>query len=250
MTIASKQSSPIYQAVFISDLHLHPQMPEISKRFDAFVKWAAHSTQTLYILGDFFHVWPGDEAMDAWSEAIADQLAWLKTQGVKTYFMSGNRDFLLGKGFLERACMTLLPEPSTIQLDNLSVLLVHGDRYCTRDVSHQCLRWLTRNRLFKSLFLRLPYALRTKLVNRVREHSQQHRQKPYEQMAVVESSVLRHVKKMKVDCLIHGHTHQPGLTEQPHYRRYVLSDWDDLPSLLCYNRTNGLFFAREGVFNG
>lgn len=247
---AAASSSASYQAVFISDLHLHPQMPEISKRFDAFIQWAARSTQSLYILGDFFHVWPGDEALDEWSDAIANQLAWLKTQGVKTYFMPGNRDFLLGQTFLDRACMTLLPEPSVIQLDNLSILLVHGDRYCTRDISHQCLRWLTRNALFKCLFLRLPYSLRARLVNRVRTHSQNNRQKPYEHLGVVESSVLRHVKKTKVHYVIHGHTHQPGLIKQPTYQRYVLSDWDDLPILLCYNKTKGLLLNRQEVLNG
>ncbi len=243
-----------HDAVFISDLHLHPEMPVITERFRTFVQWAVKSTKSVYILGDFFHVWPGDEGLNAWSEEIAAQLAWLAKQNVRLYFMVGNRDFLLGKKFFQEANLIELSEPSVIQLGNQSVLLTHGDRYCTRDKSHQYLRILTRNRVFKTLFLKLPYHFRDCIVNRVRQHSQTNRYKPVERMAVVASAVISHLNAYQVDCLIHGHTHQPGLSEHTDkyrkYQRYVLSDWDENPLILCYNKTNNFKFELLGSCYG
>lgn len=243
-----------HQAVFISDLHLHPDMPTITRRFEQFIQWAAESTSSVYILGDFFHVWPGDEALDEWSEHIADQLAWLSEQGVVVYLMVGNRDFLLGDRFFQRAKLIEMVEPCVIQLGEQSVLLVHGDRYCTRDITHQHLRRLTRNRWFKKGFLRLPYQLRSRIVNHVRAHSQMNTRKPMDRMAVVESAVIRHLRQQGVNTLIHGHTHQPGLTvhqdENSKYRRFVLSDWDEKPLIMCYNLSGDFLFERSGDVNG
>lgn len=242
------------EAVFISDIHLHPEMPAITNRFYEFIQWAAKHTHSVYILGDFLHVWPGDDAMDTWSGAIADQLAWLSSQGVQVYFMPGNRDFLMGKQFLARANMQKLVESTVIQLGDDRVLLVHGDRYCTLDKGHQWLRRLTRNRLFSSLFLRLPYALRARIVNQVREYSQSNQFKPADQMVVVPSTMLRHLRRHKVETVIHGHTHKPGLTThrdtRGHYQQYVLSDWDENPRLMCYNYSKKFYFDLFGGLYG
>ncbi len=236
------------EAVFISDLHLHPQESAITDRFHYFIQWAASNTQSVYILGDFFHVWPGDEALDAWSQSIATQLAWLAARGVKLYFMHGNRDFLLGERFAKLASMTILAEPTVITLDGKSVLLVHGDRYCVRDKGHRWLRRLTRNAIFPALFLRLPYKIRAKLVNKVREHSQANRKKSIPYMDIVTPVMLSHMQQLHVRFLVHGHIHKPGLmTHEYHgenYYQYVLSDWDDIPSLMCYDRANGFYFVR------
>lgn len=233
-------------AVFISDLHLHPDDEALSHRFNSFVKWASTQVQSVYILGDFFHVWPGDDGLDAWSEGIAAQLAWLHQQGVALYFMPGNRDFLVGPRFAAEACLTLLQEPTRIILGETHVLLVHGDRYCTRDRGHQWLRRLTRNAWFTPLFLSLPYSIRKKWVNQVRQHSQENRHKSAEQMAVVPSSMIRHMQQHDVCMVIHGHTHQPGLTKHEvngvSYQQYVLSDWDDKPLLMCYDKSKGFYF--------
>ena len=236
------------EAVFISDLHLHPDETAITERFNRFITWAAINARHVFILGDFFHVWPGDDALDAWSGSIADRLTWLTTQGVTLYFMPGNRDFLLGDDFAKRAGVTKLTEPDIITLGDERVLLVHGDRYCTRDKGHQWLRRLTRNALFPKLFLRLPLSWREGLVNKVRESSQSNCSKSALQMDVVASDMLSHMQTLKINTVIHGHTHKPGLTTHDShgasYRQYVLSDWDDSPLVLCYSLARGFYFNR------
>ena len=235
-------------AVFISDLHLHPDEASITERFQRFIQWASTHTRAVYILGDFFHVWPGDDALDAWSSSIIHQLAGLSQQGVALYFMPGNRDFLLGHAFAALAGITMLKEPSIIRLGDERVLLVHGDRYCTADRGHQWLRRLTRNRVFPRAFMCFPLAFRERLVNTVRTRSQSNRTKPPLQMDVVVTTVLNHMRTLGVHILVHGHTHKPGLTTYVHhgvtYRRYVLSDWDDNPLLMCYDKANGFYFDR------
>lgn len=235
-------------AVFISDLHLNQQEGAITERFYHFIEWAAFNTKVVYILGDFFHVWPGDDALDDWSESIAKRLSWLASQGVKLFFMHGNRDFLLGERFAKLASITLLNEPTVIMLGDTSVLLAHGDRYCTEDKGHQWLRRLTRNAIFPAIFLRLPYKMRAKLVNKVRQHSQANRTKPTAYMDIVVSVMLEHMQQMGVQILVHGHIHKPGLITHEYqgtsYLQYVLSDWDDNPIFLCYDGANGFYFKR------
>lgn len=236
------------EAVFISDLHLHPNESVITERFNRFIEWAAYNTKSVYILGDFFHVWPGDDALDVWSQSIALQLSSLASQGVRLYFMHGNRDFLLGERFFTLASMTPLSEPAIITLGGVKIALVHGDRYCTSDKGHQWLRRLTRNSIFPAFFLRIPYAFRCKLVNEVRTRSQANRYKSMTSMDVVAPVMLNHMQQLGVKVLVHGHTHKPGLTRHElhgkNYQQYVLSDWDDSPLLMCYDRSNGFYFVR------
>lgn len=230
-------------AVFISDLHLHPQRNDIQERFNQFIAWCKTvSIKRIYILGDFFHAWAGDDALDEWSRGVAEQLQELTQLNIQLYYMHGNRDFLLGPRFAKLAGWTILTEPNLIKLGNEKVLLVHGDRYCIKDKAHQRFRVLTRNSLFFSLFLRLPLSFRLKLVNKVRQISQNSQYKPMEQMDVCIDAVLRHMSQMKTMTLIHGHTHKQGLSVYDvhgvKWKRYVLSDWDDMPSVLCYHNTN------------
>lgn len=237
-----------YQAVFISDLHLHPNEPRITTRFFQFIDWAAANTESVYILGDFFHAWAGDDGMDDWSKTIAERLLWLSKQQVVIYFMHGNRDFLVGKQFARAAGMTLISEPTSIQLGTQKILLVHGDRYCTKDRSHQWFRRLTRNRWFTPIFLTIPFYLRNKMVNKIRTHSQTNKRKHYDQMDVVVQPMLNHLNAHSINYLVHGHTHKPGLIKHQYngviYYQYVLSDWDDRPQLLCYHNTKGLLFVQ------
>src|SRR5687768_7344593 len=120
-------------AVFISDLHLNPEEPFITARFNSFIDWAAKNTSKLFILGDFFHVWSGDDALDEWSEEIVKRLLWLTKQQVTVYFMRGNRDFLIGEEFARKANVILLQEPTVLNLEGERIFLVHGDGYCTLD---------------------------------------------------------------------------------------------------------------------
>lgn len=231
--------------VFISDLHLHPQETAITERFHCFIQWAAKHASTVYILGDFFHAWPGDDALDSWSESIAAQLKGLHDQGIKLYFMPGNRDFLIGKRFAKLASLILLKDPTTITLDGTKILLVHGDRYCTSDKSHQWFRKMTQNPLFKTLFLWLPYSLRSAIVNQVRQHSQMNKKKPLNNMKIVVPSMMKHMDQFGVKTVIHGHIHQPGITKHDfkscEYYQYVLSDWDENPLIMCYNKPMGFY---------
>ena len=235
-----------FEAVFISDLHLHPEEPMIMARFNHFIDWAAINTQSVYILGDFFHAWPGDDGGDSWSQTIAHRLRWLSEQKVSLYFMHGNRDFLLGPRFAQSAGMTILPDPTVIQLGSHQVLLVHGDRYCIHDKGHQWFRRITRNRWFPKLFLRIPFRVRNKMVASVRQRSQTNRSKTMAQMDVVLQPMIDHMREKKVTVLIHGHTHKVGLSNYVYngsvYDRYVLSDWDESPKVLCYYKSNRFEF--------
>ncbi|WP_233588435.1 UDP-2,3-diacylglucosamine diphosphatase [Legionella septentrionalis] len=248
LSSADKVPKKPMEAVFISDLHLHPVDKNISNRFACFIAWATHNTRAVYILGDFFHVWAGDDAIDAWSSSIINQLKYLTSQGVAVYFMHGNRDFLLGPRFAKAANVKMLTEPTVITLGGMRILLVHGDRYCTKDRGHQWLRWLTRNRFFPVLFLKIPLGLRKKLVHSIRHRSEYNRNKLPEKLAIVSAAMLNEMQAFNVQTLIHGHIHNSGLTIHKHqgayYKQYVLSDWDDNPMLMCYDNANGLFFKR------
>ncbi|MGC1182864.1 UDP-2,3-diacylglucosamine diphosphatase [Legionella sp.] len=234
--------------VFISDLHLHPKEYAIQERFTLFLEWVQkNSIKNIYILGDFFHVWAGDDTINDWSRGIAEQLHSLKKQGINLFYMHGNRDFLLGEKFAKLAGWTILSEPTIIHLGKEKIMLAHGDRYCTKDLAHQRFRLLTRNKIFSIVFLSLSVKYRERLVNQVRARSQNNVSKSREQMDVVAESVIRHMQNHGVTQLIHGHTHKPGIVNymvnSEKIIRYTLSDWDDSPKLLCYDTTKGIYFS-------
>ncbi|KTD35580.1 UDP-2,3-diacylglucosamine hydrolase [Legionella moravica] len=236
------------EAVFISDLHLHPQDVAIQERFNHFLDWARTSVKKIYILGDFFHAWAGDDSVNEWSKGIASQLFELTQRGISIDYMCGNRDFLLGKQFARLTGWTILHEPTVIELGGERILLSHGDRYCTNDVGHQRLRRLTRNRFFTLFFLSLSLKFRERIVSKVRTISSRKQYKPMDEMDVVTEAVLKHMKQHQVRILIHGHTHKPGLTQYQNQllemQRFVLSDWDDTPQVLCYDNTKGFYFTQ------
>ena len=236
------------EAVFISDLHLHPQQQDICKRFFEFADWMENQKADLYILGDFFHAWAGDDATEQWSDAIAKRLKALSQQGIKIYFMHGNRDFLVGRHFANAAGMQLIKEPYRLKLGGQKIVLAHGDRYCLRDKAHQRFRKLTRNRLFPWLFLKMPLSLRLKLVSSVRNHSQNNQQKRVSDMDIVPDALTLHIQQLGADAIIHGHIHKYGFTDHSHhgklYQQIVLSDWDDSPQILCYDNPKGFYFMQ------
>ena len=236
----------LIQAVFISDIHLNPQEIEITERFYAFIEWAAKNTEQVYILGDFLHVWPGDDALDSWSQGITDRLSWLHHQDVQIYFMPGNRDFLLGDLFMQLSCMQRLTEPTVIMLGQEKFLLAHGDQYCTNDRAHQWLRRLTRNQYFPRFFFKLPYSLRNHCVAGLRKHSQNNRKKTAKKLSLNLAYMLKDMHTQQVTKIIHGHTHQYGIYNhqynQQQYQQYILSDWDHIPYLLCYNKAGLIEF--------
>lgn len=243
------------EAVFISDLHLHPNQPKITTRFKNFLQWAEHSTKAIYILGDFFHLWLGDDCIDAFAEEIAASLYQLKLKGIELYWMPGNRDFLIGQTFLDRAGLQRLVDPSLILLPGLRVMLTHGDAYCIYDYAHQALRLLTRNPVFFYLFQLLPQAWRLRSGQTLRNYSQNKKQHDY-QMAkkfqIGQKKLFLQMLKFDVFHVVYGHIHRPEqkITQWKArtFHEYVLSDWDAKPQLICYNKEKGLFFLNSKGF--
>src|SRR3990167_6821431 len=190
--------------VFISDIHLHPQRNDLYVRFKKFLAWALTNAKIVYILGDFFHAWVGDECIGAWEMNIAQDLMQLKQAGVQLYFMPGNRDFLLGQKFAEIAGWQILADPTVLVLNQQHVLLTHGDQFCTDDVAHQWLRYFTRNQWFTRNFLRLPKQWRQAIVARVRKRSQNRQAHALMLSNAVETVFLQAMQSAGAAVLIHG----------------------------------------------
>lgn len=217
--------------LFISDLHLEAERPDITRAFLSFLDERARRAEALYILGDFFEAWIGDDGMDAFQRSIAQSLRQVADGGTRIYLMHGNRDFLIGKAFCREAGCTLLPDPSVIDLYGEPVLLMHGDSLCTRDEAYMRLRRWLRNPLTLWVLRHLPLATRHKLARKLRKESRaQTRMKAVDIIDVTPEEVPRVMRRHGVRTLIHGHTHRPAehpldIDGQP-ARRIVLGDWD------------------------
>ncbi|MDF2073706.1 UDP-2,3-diacylglucosamine diphosphatase [Ectopseudomonas mendocina] len=217
--------------LLISDLHLEEKRPDITRAFLLFLATRARQAEALYILGDFFEVWIGDDGMTPFQHEIAGALRELSEAGTRIYLMHGNRDFLIGKRFCREAGCTLLSDPHKVQMGGESVLLMHGDSLCTLDVGYMKLRRWLRNPLSLLILRNLPLSTRQKLASKLRDESRaQTRMKASEIVDVTPEEVVRIMAEYGVRTLIHGHTHRPAVHElevngQP-ARRIVLGDWD------------------------
>ncbi|MCJ1877604.1 MULTISPECIES: UDP-2,3-diacylglucosamine diphosphatase [Pseudomonas] len=217
--------------LFISDLHLEAERPDITRAFLHFLSTRARAAEALYILGDFFEAWIGDDGMDEFQHAIARALRELSDSGTRIYLMHGNRDFLIGKAFCREAGCTLLRDPSLIDLGGEKILLMHGDSLCTLDVAYMKLRRWLRNPLTLFILRNLPLTTRHKLARKLRKESRaQTRMKASEIVDVTPAEVEKIMRDKGVRILIHGHTHRPAVHEleidgRP-ARRIVLGDWD------------------------
>ncbi|WP_439888465.1 UDP-2,3-diacylglucosamine diphosphatase [Pseudomonas sp. MBLB4123] len=217
--------------LLISDLHLEEERPDISRAFLHFLQTRASQAEALYILGDFFEVWIGDDAISPFQRSIAQALRQLSDGGTRLYLMHGNRDFLIGQAFCREAGCTLLKDPSRIELNGEPVLLMHGDSLCTRDEAYMRLRRWLRNPLSLFILRHLPLATRHKLARKLRKESRsQTAMKANDIVDVTPAEVPRVMAAQGVRTLIHGHTHRPAehqlqVSGQP-ARRIVLGDWD------------------------
>ncbi|MEK1904263.1 MAG: UDP-2,3-diacylglucosamine diphosphatase [Pseudomonas sp.] len=217
--------------LLISDLHLEEQRPDITRAFLHFLQTRARTAEALYILGDFFEVWIGDDGMTPFQHEIAAALRQLSDSGTQLFLMHGNRDFLIGRAFCREAGCTLLKDPSLVQFNGKPVLLMHGDSLCTQDVGYMKLRRLLRNPLSLFILRNLPLATRHKLARKLRNESRaQTRMKASEIVDVTPEEVPKVMAAFGVRTLIHGHTHRPAVHElqvagQP-AQRIVLGDWD------------------------
>jgi UDP-2,3-diacylglucosamine hydrolase len=239
-------------AVFISDLHLHPHDKAILARFYAFVDWAKAHTKAVYILGDFLHVADGLELEQAWLEPIKEACLTLVSANIQLYFMHGNRDFLISDAFIHSSGMTLLKEPTTLEWGEDRILLLHGDGWCTNDKWHMWFRWLTRRPLFITLFTQLPKWIRKKLVNKTRQYSASTHQMVTDKAMIDERCLLHAKDRYQPSVIIHGHIHQPLKKIYSNFTYYVLGDWDDNPWVLCYDKSNGFYLNQLmlGEYNG
>ena len=231
--------------LFISDLHLDGSRPEITGLFLEFLKQQAAKASSLYILGDFFEVWIGDDDDDLHHAQVLAGLKALTDSGVPVYFMHGNRDFLIGRKFAERAGITLLADPTVIDLGGSPTLLMHGDTLCTDDVGYQRARRFMRNRLVQGVYLTLPLSLRRRIASyaRAKSRADTATKAPYimdVNQKAVESAMTRH----GVTRLIHGHTHRPAVhrfkgPDGKAMERIVLGDWYDQSSILRWDGKSG-----------
>jgi UDP-2,3-diacylglucosamine hydrolase len=223
--------------LFISDLHLDESRPEIVDVFERFLAGEARGAKALYILGDLFESWIGDDDDSPMADRVARALRALSDSGVPIYFMHGNRDFVLGKDFASKAGMTILDDPTVIDLDGKPALLMHGDTLCTDDVAYQKFRRIMHNRWFQRLALALPLSMRRRIAGRLRGQSQKHIARKTEAiMDVNQSAVEAAMRAHGVRLMIHGHTHRPAThrfdVDGQTAERVVLGDWYDQSQIL------------------
>lgn len=217
--------------LFISDLHLADTQPEITQMFFHFLRGPAREAASLYILGDLFEYWAGDDDFDEpLNSAVAAALRELFERGVNTCFMAGNRDFLIGDGFAKRSGLRLIADPTLIDLDGTPTLLMHGDTLCTDDAAYMQFRNTVRTPAYIAQFLAQPLAARKAQIEALRKRSQTEKQtKDSAIMDVNREAVIETMRRHVAPRLIHGHTHRPA--EHRHWidgkecSRIVLSDW-------------------------
>ena len=225
--------------LFISDLHLDPSRPAITELFGRFLDGEARRADALYILGDLFEAWVGDDDPSEAGTFVAARLKALADAGVPTYFIRGNRDFLLGDAYAKRAGMTILPDPAVILLQGEPTLILHGDLLCTDDTAYQQFRAQTRDPRWQAQFLAQPLAARLAFAAQARAASQAR----YGELAakgmaetigdVAPATVQDWFTRFGVQRMIHGHTHRPAIHDEGDGRtRIVLGDWYEQGSAL------------------
>ena len=217
--------------LLISDLHLEEQRPDITRAFLHFLQTRARQAEALYILGDFFEVWVGDDGMSPFQHDIARALRELSDTGTRIFLMHGNRDFLIGKQFCRETGAKLLNDPSLVTLEGQRVLLMHGDSLCTQDLAYMKLRRWLRHPLTLFILRHLPLSTRFKLARKLRSESKaQTRMKAAEIIDVTPELIPQVLAQHGVTTLIHGHTHRPAEhaleVNGQSARRIVLGDWD------------------------
>ncbi len=222
-----------FKAVFLSDLHLSEELPETTQAFLSFLENEGRQTERLYILGDLFQYWVGDDAMkgNTYLLRIVNAIKAVADSGTAVYWLCGNRDFLTGKAFLKATGATAVEEPGILTAGNTRIAFSHGDALCTDDEAYMKFRAKVRNPIWRFFFLLVPLSKRKSIAANARKDSaKSNRAKSAKIMDVNADAVKDLFRKTKADILIHGHTHRPGEhpVEMPEgtKRRLVLSDWN------------------------
>ncbi|MBK0081990.1 MULTISPECIES: UDP-2,3-diacylglucosamine diphosphatase [Kosakonia] len=223
--------------LFIADLHLHTEEPAITAGFLHFLDGVAREADALYILGDLFEAWIGDDDPNPLHQRVAAALRALVDSGVPCYFIHGNRDFLLGKRFARESGMQLLPQEKVLNLYGRNVLIMHGDTLCTDDAGYQAFRAKVHQPWLQTLFLALPLFIRHRVAAKMRAGSRAaNSSKSLAIMDVNQQAVIEAMEKHRVQWLIHGHTHRPAVhqltaNEAPAFRA-VLGAWHSEGSMI------------------
>lgn len=227
--------------LFISDLHLEETEPKITECFLNFLAEQATQAEALYILGDFFEVWIGDDDHNAFNQHIIDALRKAVQQGLKIFIMHGNRDFLLSSRFAAEAGVSLLVDPSVIDLYGKRTIVLHGDSLCTLDTQHQQFRRWAYNPLCQAFMLIFPLFIRRYAAKRIRQYSQQrHTQLSKPITDVTPEAVTQVLAENQAELMIHGHTHRPGIHTMDSSTRIVLGAW--------HEQGNALFYYADGEY--
>ena len=222
-------------SLFASDLHLDSEAPWAIDAFLAFLDGPARSAEALYLLGDLFEVWVGDDDDNPDNARACAGLARLTASDVAVYVLHGNRDFLLGEAFAQRTGVKLLPDPVLVDLYGTPTLLSHGDVFCTEDPAYQELRSIVRRPVWQRRFLALPLAARRELASAARAGSKAHTQRTIPTiMDVNPEAVSRAMRVTGARRLIHGHTHRPAVhpfvVDGMSAERVVLAPWYEAAS--------------------
>lgn len=229
------------EVLFISDLHLALEKPEITKKFLYFLDQRAGQANTLYILGDLFDAWIGDDDYTHPSKKIRRQLQQFVAAGTDVYLQQGNRDFLLGQRFSEETGVQLLDDYHVINLFGVQTLLTHGDLLCSDDLAYQAFREKSHTPEWRNHVLSKPLWLRMLAARWYRFRSHFHkRNKTQEIMDVNQQTVIHIMQQYNAERLIHGHTHRPAVHEleinNKSAQRFVLAEWrKDKASVLCWS---------------
>ena len=228
--------------LFISDLHLEDDRPEIGRQFESFLKGEATSADALYILGDLFEYWVGDDDPNPHYAAMKSAIRQLVDLGVPVFYMHGNRDFMIGEQFAEDTGVTLLPDPQGIELHGTKILLSHGDFLCTDDTHYQQMRRLTRDPEWQAMMAAIPLEERIAIAENARRQSQEYNASIDEEiMDVNQQAVIDAFREHCVEVLLHGHTHRPAVheidLEDRKAKRIVLGDWYEQGSVVRWGES-------------
>lgn len=217
---------------FISDLHLNQADTSVTNRFLSLLRYTKHNADALYILGDLFEAWVGDDIDEPWLDEIYAALH-QTSQQIPVYFMHGNRDFMIGKRFCQHTGCQLLQDPCVVELYGEKILLSHGDRYCTLDSKYQAYRKKVHNRFLQWLFLRLPMRIRKEIGLKLRSQKQaSHPQSNPALFDVTDVAIETAMQQHQCRIMIHGHTHKPNIHEHPCGKRYVMGAWEEHAEIL------------------
>lgn len=242
--------------LFISDLHLDTSRPAMIEVFEKFIRDEAVHADALYILGDLFEAWIGDDANDETGERFVAAMQPMRDARKPCFFMHGNRDFLLGDAYARGAGLTLLPDPSVIDLYGTPTLLMHGDSLCIDDAPYQAFRTQSRNPAWQRAFLCRSVEERQAFAQQARAESRRYTTSSDTQalMDVNGQAVLDALDRHNVSRLIHGHTHRPAVhhiaTPKKIAERIVLGDWYEQGSVLRISAQNGMGIQHLSESNG